>query len=664
MEKFKHLFTATVFSTLLLLNLTSINAQVAINTDGSAPDGSAMLDIKSTNKGVLVPRLSSTQLDSVQNPATGLMVFVTDLGEFLFFDGTDWDYINSSKPDDDWVYTTGKVYNTSDRIGIGGLPYIGTKTTIWNTTESTTLEIKNNDSTSNSNPQYGIHTVLEGEGIGYQVALGNYVLSNGDGTHFGVKNSISNSGSGTHYGVYNSIKGSGSGRKYGSYNYIYSSAGGPHYGVYSVAEGSGHYSGYFKGRMYVSDSMGIGTDSPQALLHLAGSFRLSDGSQGDGKILSSDADGNTSWVDGSTLNGGGWTVTGDTLYSALDSTVTIKGGKVGIGINNPNKKLYVSENISGLSYPLKLENKHSSVADDAVGVLFSSGGLGSNGRGKGGLVYEVTDTWNRGSFHFLQNSALNSENPGLNNAVFTILNNGNTGVGIKTPLVKLHIRDTDISLPSSALHDESFVIEDSDAALGIYSSDGGNFGSLLSFGEINQGDLVNKWSIVRTTSNYSSHENQLRFTFGSNVNAANNPTFLTLGSTGSIGIGTTQPKVKLNITGGSDASLTNGSGYLLLGYESGLNIVMDNNEIIARNNGVSSTLFIQCSGSTSNTILNENGGKVGIGTSTPGELLDVDGAMHLKPGSVPTTANEGDIYMDSSTHKLRCYDGTSWHDLW
>ncbi len=73
----------------------------------------------------------------------------------------------------------------------------------------------------------------------------------------------------------------------------------------------------------------------------------------------------------------------------------------------------------------------------------------------------------------------------------------------------------------------------------------------------------------------------------------------------------------------------------------------------------------QWDGSTFQSKIEIDGsGRVGIGTTTPGELLDINGAMHLTPGSAPETPNEGDIYMDSSTHKLRCYDGETWQDLW
>jgi hypothetical protein len=37
--------------------------------------------------------------------------------------------------------------------------------------------------------------------------------------------------------------------------------------------------------------------------------------------------------------------------------------------------------------------------------------------------------------------------------------------------------------------------------------------------------------------------------------------------------------------------------------------------------------------------------------------------LHVEPSTTPLTPTEGDIYMDSTTHKLRCYDGTIWNDL-
>ncbi|MBC5861866.1 hypothetical protein [Flavobacterium turcicum] len=63
------------------LSLIALNAtaqSVAINTDGSTADPSAILDLKSTNQGVLVPRLTQTQRTAIATPATGLMVYQTD----------------------------------------------------------------------------------------------------------------------------------------------------------------------------------------------------------------------------------------------------------------------------------------------------------------------------------------------------------------------------------------------------------------------------------------------------------------------------------------------------------------------------------------------------------------------------------------------------------
>ena len=91
----KNLVLALTFTLLSSVSL-HINAQVSINTDNSAPDVSAMLDIKSLDKGILIPRLSSVQRSAIPAPATGLMVFDTDSSSFHFFNGTTW--INLSTP--------------------------------------------------------------------------------------------------------------------------------------------------------------------------------------------------------------------------------------------------------------------------------------------------------------------------------------------------------------------------------------------------------------------------------------------------------------------------------------------------------------------------------------------------------------------------------------
>jgi uncharacterized protein (TIGR02145 family) len=59
---------------MLFLGLsTPLSAQTAIG--GNTPDGSAMLDVQGTDKGVLLPRVANPA--SISNPATGLMVFNT-----------------------------------------------------------------------------------------------------------------------------------------------------------------------------------------------------------------------------------------------------------------------------------------------------------------------------------------------------------------------------------------------------------------------------------------------------------------------------------------------------------------------------------------------------------------------------------------------------------
>lgn len=64
---------------------------VAINSDGSSPNTSAILDVKSTTKGMLIPRMTQTERSAISSPASGLMVYQTNgTTGFYFYDGSTW----------------------------------------------------------------------------------------------------------------------------------------------------------------------------------------------------------------------------------------------------------------------------------------------------------------------------------------------------------------------------------------------------------------------------------------------------------------------------------------------------------------------------------------------------------------------------------------------
>lgn len=54
------------------------------------PDPSALLEVQSTDKGVLLPRLTSSQKNGIASPAQGLFIFDTDTESFWYYDGTQW----------------------------------------------------------------------------------------------------------------------------------------------------------------------------------------------------------------------------------------------------------------------------------------------------------------------------------------------------------------------------------------------------------------------------------------------------------------------------------------------------------------------------------------------------------------------------------------------
>jgi hypothetical protein len=68
-------------------------AQVAINTTNAIPNSSAMLDITSTSKGLLIPRMTTAQRNSIVSPSKGLLVFDNTSNTFWYYNGSMWQEI-------------------------------------------------------------------------------------------------------------------------------------------------------------------------------------------------------------------------------------------------------------------------------------------------------------------------------------------------------------------------------------------------------------------------------------------------------------------------------------------------------------------------------------------------------------------------------------------
>ena len=161
--------------------------------------------------------------------------------------------------------------------------------------------------------------------------------------------------------------------------------------------------------------------------------------------------------------------TGDYLFDYVDSTFTVDSvdNRIGIGTKYPEYDLHIqTDTNSSLKYGFLLQNPNTTMGS-SIGILF---GMDSNvSYTKGAIVYERNNTHGRGDFHFLQEYNESSSPPDLNQAVLTIKNTGNVGIGDKSPVVKLDVDGVIRTAPrSSATCDtstEGSIYYDSDTKL-------------------------------------------------------------------------------------------------------------------------------------------------------------------------------------------------------
>jgi len=84
-----------------LLTTSRLAAQVAVNTTGAVANSTAMLDVSSSNKGLLIPRMTSQEREAIQNPAIGLLVYQTDYPDGFYYRGL-WGWENLTTVNGSW----------------------------------------------------------------------------------------------------------------------------------------------------------------------------------------------------------------------------------------------------------------------------------------------------------------------------------------------------------------------------------------------------------------------------------------------------------------------------------------------------------------------------------------------------------------------------------
>lgn len=104
------------FLSIAIFFTVKINAQVGINDTNTAPNASAMLDVSSTTKGFLPPRMTSAQRTVIFSPADGLLVFDSDTQSYWFRQSGAWVEL----PKNNYWQLNGSAGNEIKNINSGG----------------------------------------------------------------------------------------------------------------------------------------------------------------------------------------------------------------------------------------------------------------------------------------------------------------------------------------------------------------------------------------------------------------------------------------------------------------------------------------------------------------------------------------------------------------
>jgi len=195
----------------LALSLSGYAQNLAINADGSLPNPNAILDVKSGNKGVLIPRMGSAARKLIP-PTQGLLVFDTTSHSFWYHTGTQWQSIATSSsalsaPGDPWLLNGNSGTDSTNFLGTIDDAHLHIRV---NNKPSGLLDQHNNNATWGYNTGKFITTGYSNTALGnlslYNLTTGFANTATGFRALFSNKEGISNTATGE-LSLYNNLTG-------------------------------------------------------------------------------------------------------------------------------------------------------------------------------------------------------------------------------------------------------------------------------------------------------------------------------------------------------------------------------------------------------------------------------------------------------------------------
>ncbi|MEI6508916.1 MAG: hypothetical protein WCO54_10550 [Bacteroidota bacterium] len=147
---------------LFLLTSIAFSQNVGINTTGNSPDTSAMLDVVSSSKGLLIPRVSLSSLTdagTIKLPATSLLIYNTNSG---ISGGLGFYYNSGTTTSAVWTKLVTSGVNNGSTWGINGNSGTDSTTNFVGTTDAKPLTIKTNGSSRVNVSSAGVVTIGDG----------------------------------------------------------------------------------------------------------------------------------------------------------------------------------------------------------------------------------------------------------------------------------------------------------------------------------------------------------------------------------------------------------------------------------------------------------------------------------------------------------------------